>query len=115
MSEARDFTWFDDLPEPGVFSGVMTLVGALFGAFLVVYSTLYGPLMEVHIGMVIGFGVLFVFALACFTFLVGWMVETVWPLLLMMVFIGALLFVPLYLTFGADQLMKGVSQAVMFG
>lgn len=115
MSEQSDLWVFDELPEPGVFAGVMTLLGALFGLFLVVYNTLYGPLEAFHIGYVIGGGLLFCFLLASFTFLIGWMVEIVWPLLLFVLFIGALLTVPLYYYFGAEVLMKGVSQAVMFG
>ncbi len=115
MSNAQDLNIFDELPEPGVFSGVMTLLGGLLGAFLVVYSFLYGPLAEIHLAVVIGCGLLFTFAVASFMFLIGWMVEVVWPLLLLLVFIGVLLVVPLVWYFGGDVLMKGVSQALMFG
>ena len=119
MSESQDLWVFDDLPEPGVFSGVMTLLGALFGGFLAVYAYLnglaVGPIATMHVALVIGLGVLFVFLCAAFWFLVGWLIEIAWPLFLLMLFIGGLLAGATYFYFGADGVFNGVSQAVMWG
>ena len=118
MSDNQDLWVFDDLPEPGVLSGVMTLLGGLLGLFLVGYSYFYGPVdgpvASAHIGWVVGFGLLFVFLLAAFTFLIGWAIELSWPVLLLMMLVGALLLVPLYLYFGADGLISEVSRAILF-
>ncbi len=115
MSKRHNFLGLDEVDEPGVFSGVMTLLGGLLGAFLVVYSTLYGPLASVPIGFVIGGGVLFCFLLASFAFLLGWLLEISWPVLVLMGIVGALLVMPLYFYFGSTVLIDGVSQALMFG
>lgn len=119
MSQDHDYWVYDDLPEPGVLSGIFTLVGGLFGGFLVVYSYLYGgadgPIATAHIALVIGFGLVFTFLVAAFTFLIGWAIELAWPVLLLMIFVGLLLLVPLYFYFGVDTLMNSFNQAVMFG
>lgn len=119
MNRDRDLWVFDDLPEPGVLSGVFTLVGGLFALFLVGYSYLFGaaegPINSAHIALVIGFGLVFCFLVAAFTFLIGWAIELVWPVLLLMLGVGLLLMVPLYLYFGVDVLIDHFNQALMFG
>lgn len=110
-----DLKLFDELDEPGVFSGLMTLIGGCAGLFLVVYSAFYGPLQDMHVGLVFVFGLVFTFLAASFTFLIGWVIELVWPLLLFIGVLGALLVAPLYFYFGPDILMEGVSRAFMFG
>ena len=108
MAERHNFLGLDELDEPGVFSGIMTLLGGLFGAFLVAYGYLYGPLAPVHLGFVIGGGVLFCFLLASFAFLLGWLLGVSWPLLVLMVIVGCLLVVPFVFIFGTDILIEGV-------
>jgi len=84
----------------------MTLLGAALGIFLVAYAYLYGasdgPIALAHVGFVIGFGLLFAFLCAALSFLIGWMIELTWPLLLLLVFVGALLVLPLYFYTGGD-------------
>ena len=115
MAKRHNFLGLDEVDEPGVFSGMMTLFGALLGAFLVVYSALYGPLASVPIGVVIGGGFLFCFLLASFAFLLGWLLEISWPLLVLMGIVATLLVLPLYFYFGSNVLIDGVSRALMFG
>ena len=99
----------DELPEPGVFSGICTLLGGLLGLFIV--SSLYfygpsdGPVASTHLGFVLPLGLLFAFLLAAFTFLIGWIVETVWPLLGMLFLVTLLLVAPLSFYFGFDNLI----------
>jgi len=106
MSETQGYGVFDDLPEPGVFSGVMTLLGAALGIVLITYAYLYGasdgPVASAHIGFVIGVGLLFSFLCAALTFLIGWAIELTWPLLLLIVLVGALLVLPLYFYTGGN-------------
>ncbi len=119
MSESQDLWVFDDLPEPGVFSGVMTLLGILFGGFVAGYAYFnglaVGPVATMHVAFVIALGLLFVFLCAAFWFLIGWLIEIAWPLFLLMAFIGGLLAGAAYFYFGADGVFNGVSQAVMWG
>lgn len=110
---------FDELDEPGVFSGLMTLLGAGLGVFLVGYNYLYGPaegfIADLHIAAVIGIGAVFTFLSAAFTFLIGWIVEIVWPLLGALLLVGALIALPLIFYFGVDVVSEGVSRAFLFG
>lgn len=110
---------FDELSEPGVFSGLLTLLGGALGIFLVAYNYFYGPgdgiVASSHWALVIGIGALFSFLLAAFTFLIGWIVEIVWPLLGALVIVGLLIGAPLVLYFGLDQVTNEVSRALMFG
>ncbi len=114
MSESQDLWVFDDLPEPGVFSGVMTLLGLLSGAALIMAYVIYGPGEAVTFAdwaLLIGFGALFTFLVAAFLFLIGWLIELAWPVFLLMILVGVLLLLPLYFYFGIDVF----SQAVMWG
>lgn len=110
---------FDELDEPGVFSGLMTLLGAALGIFLITYNYLYGPaegfIAGLHIAAVIGIGAVFTFLMAAFTFLIGWIVEIVWPLLGALILVGVLMAVPLVFYFGVDVVTDGVARAFMFG
>ena len=119
MSENQDLWVFDDLPEPGVFSGVMTLLGILCGGFLAGYAYLndlaVGPVAAIHVGFVVVLGLSFVFLCAAFWFLIGWLIEIAWPVFLLLLFIGGLLAGVTYFYFGADGVFNGVSQAVMWG
>lgn len=109
---------FDDLPEPGVFSGVCTLLGGLAGLALVALLYFYGPpdgpVAGAHLALVVPLGLVFAFLLAAFTFLIGWILESVWPLFLMLIIVGLLLMAPLLYFFGADVLLANFSTAVMF-
>lgn len=100
---------FDELPEPGVFSGICTLLGGLLGLFVVgslyFYGPSDGPVASGHLALVIPLGVLFAFLLAAFTFLIGWIVETVWPLLGMLLLVTLLLIAPLSFYLGFDNLI----------
>ena len=102
-----------DIPEPGVFSGICTLLGGLLGVFLVgslyLYGPADGPVVGSHLGLVIPLGALFAFLLAAFTFLLGWIIETVWPLIGMLVFVTLLLLAPLLFYFGFDNFMSGLA------
>ncbi|GAA6211193.1 hypothetical protein NBRC116602_09330 [Hyphomicrobiales bacterium 4NK60-0047b] len=99
----------DEIPEPGVFSGICTLLGGLIGLFIVgslyLYGPADGPVASAHLGVVIPLGLLFAFLLAAFTFLLGWIVETVWPLLGMLLLVTVFLLAPLSFYFGFDNLM----------
>lgn len=118
MTDNKDGV-FEELDEPGVFSGLMTLLGALLGIFLVAYNYLYGPaegfIADLHIAVVIGIGALFTFLSAAFTFLIGWIVEIVWPLLGALLLVGGLIALPLIFYFGMDTVTEGVSRAFLFG
>lgn len=99
----------DEIPEPGVFSGICTLLGGLLGLFIVgslyLYGPADGPVASSHLWLVIPLGLLFAFLLAAFTFLLGWIVETVWPLLGMLLLVTLFLVAPLSFYFGFDNLM----------
>lgn len=94
---------FDDLTEPGVLSGVFTLLGFLLGAGLAAYMFFYGPqdagLASLHPVMAVGVGVLFALLTTAFVFLIGWILENVWPLLALLLLIGLLLLIPLIFVF----------------
>ncbi len=95
------------LDEPGPFSGLCTLIGALLGGLLVAYLYYYGPqdigLATWHPAVVIGVGLVYLLLAAAFVFLIGWMIEIVWPLLALIILFGLLL-VPLIFYYGFDQI-----------
>lgn len=99
----------EDLPEPGVFSGICTLLGGVLGLLVVGSLYLYGPsdgpVASTHIGIVIPVGLFFTFLIAAFTFLLGWIVEAVWPLLGMLFLVSLLILAPLLFYFGYDNLV----------
>lgn len=112
MSDETQDGVLADIPEPGVFSGICTLLGGLLGLFIVgslyLYGPADGPVASSHLGLVIPLGLLFVFLLAAFTFLIGWIIETVWPLLGMLVLVSLLLLAPLFFYFGFDNFLSGL-------
>ena len=112
MSDETQDGVLADLPEPGVFSGICTLLGGLFGLFVVgslyLYGPADGPVASSHLGLVIPLGLLFTFLLAAFTFLIGWIIETVWPLLGMLILVSLLLLAPLFFYFGFDNFLSGL-------
>ncbi len=109
----------DELPEPGVFSGVCTLVGGLLALGVVGLIYVYGPadnaVVSHHLAIVIPLSLLFAFLVAAFTFLIGWIVEAVWPLLLMLIFVGLVLCLPLVFYFGPETLFEMVNGAMLGG
>ncbi len=112
MSDEEHYGVLADLPEPGVFSGICTLLGGLLGVLIIgalyLYGPADGPVASAHLGLVIPLGLLFAFLLAAFTFLVGWIVETVWPLLGMLILVALLLLAPFLFYFGFDNFMSGL-------
>ena len=98
---------FGAMPEPGVFSGICTLVGGVLGAGLVAvlffYGTGDGGIAGLNPIVAVAFGLLFAFLLAAFTFLIGWILEITWPLLGLLILIGVVMIAPFALYFGFDQ------------
>lgn len=99
-NHSHDDGIFDDIPEPGVLSGVFTLLGALIGAGLAAYMFFYGPqeagLASLHTLVAVGIGLLFTLLAMAFTFLIGWILEIAWPLLALLLLISLLIFLPYF-------------------
>ncbi len=98
-----------ELEEPGALAGLFTVIGAVLGGGFVAYLYYYGPqdtgFALWHPAGVIGIGILYAVIAAVFVFLIGWMLEVAWSLILLIIVFGLLLLPPFYY-YGFDQIFN---------